>query len=240
MNSVARFIYTPAIACYDSGIGRATLQPYARLFITGGIVRNDTRAANTGPQALIPTAPTAEPMYSDELTRLRLEFERSTAENTRAAELRVNQWADKYVAGLTELMDYFQRAGDYEGWESVRKEAIRFGTERTISMRNILKTPQEINTMQQTFLQQREDLRANNLEIQRTAIERYTTQLRALQKALTVAGKMATAASVQDEINRVSPQPPTPREEQPPVDPKDAQSVIDDLANPPSSSQPTN
>ncbi len=239
MNQVSRFIYAPAIACYDSAFGHTALQPYARLFSVSGIVRSDVRTATVGAQTLIPATPAAEPIYSDELTRLRVEFERSTAENTRAAELRVSQWADKYVAGLTELMDYFQRAGDYEGWESVRKEAIRFGTERTIALRNIVKIPQEINTMQQTFLQQREDLRANNLEIQRTAIERYTTQLRALQKALTVAGKMATAASVQDEINRVSPQPPTPREEVP-VDPKEAQSVIDDLANPPPSTQITN
>jgi serine/threonine protein kinase len=170
------------------------------------------------------------------VANLRGEFERELTEVERSAAKKVAEWPEKYVAGLTELMDQFQRAGDYGGWESVRDEISRFEADRTILQRNIVLQPTELMDLQKKHFLQREENKRSRAEGVVDTTEKYVKQLQELQKKLTVEGQMETAAIVNAEIkrvrsrvdyieaqNEVSPQgPPVPPTLRPPATPAEA------------------
>ena len=137
------------------------------------------------------------------VANMRGEFERELAEVERGAAAKVSEWPEKYVTGLNELMDQFQRAGDYGGWESVRDEISRFEADRTIMQRNIVLQPNELMELQKKFFNMREDIKRAHAESVVGATEKHVKKLLDLQKKLTVEGQMETAASVNAEIKRV-------------------------------------
>lgn len=138
-----------------------------------------------------------------EVANMRSDFERELAEIEGASAAKVSEWPEKYVAGLNELMDQFQRAGDYGGWESVRDEISRFEADRTITQRNIVLQPNGLMELQKKFLQMREDIKRTRAESIVGATEKHVKKLQELQKKLTVEGQMETAAIVNAEIKRV-------------------------------------
>ena len=138
-----------------------------------------------------------------EVANMRVEFERELTETERGAAARVSEWPEKYVAGLNDLMDQFQRAGDYGGWESVRDEISRFEADRTILQRNIVLQPSELMELQKKFFQQLDEIKRQRAENIVGATEKHVKKLQELQKKLTVEGQMDTAAIVNAEIKRV-------------------------------------
>jgi hypothetical protein len=173
------------------------------------------------------------------VANMRGEFERELTEVERAAAKKVSEWPEKYVAGLTELMDQFQRAGDYGGWESVRDEISRFEADRMILQRNMVLQPSELMDLQKKYFLLREENKRSRAESVVGTTEKYVKKLQELQKKLTVEGQMETAAIVNAEIKRVrsrvdyieaqneiSPQgPPVPPTLRPPATPAEAVGV---------------
>jgi len=138
-----------------------------------------------------------------EVANMRGEFERDLAEVERVAVQKDAAWPDQYVAELNELMEQFQRAGDYGGWESVRDEISRFEADRTVLQRNIVVQPVELMELQKKNFLLREENRRSRAEGVVSVTEKYVKQLQELQKRLTVDGQMETAALVNAEIKRV-------------------------------------
>jgi len=138
-----------------------------------------------------------------EIAKLRGVFENELVEVEKGVAKKASEWPDKYMLGLTELMDAFQRAGDYGGWESVRDEMGRFEADRTILQRNIVLQPIGLAELQKKFLLLREDNKRNRAESIVSTTENYVKKLQDLQKKLTVGGQMETAAVVNAEIKRV-------------------------------------
>jgi hypothetical protein len=138
-----------------------------------------------------------------EVAKMRGVFESELAAVERVASQKGVAWPEKYLLGLTDLMDKFQRAGDYGGWESVRDETGRFEADRAILQRNIVAQPAELATLQKTFYLLREENRRSRAESVINATEKHVKKLQELQKKLTVEGQMDTAASVNAEIKRV-------------------------------------
>lgn len=138
-----------------------------------------------------------------EVAKMRTVFEGELAEVERVALQKETEWPEKYMLGLTELMDTFQRAGDYGGWERVRDESGRFEADRAISQRNVTLQPTELAVLQKKFYVLREENRRNRAESVVNTTEKYVKQLQELQKKLTVEGQMDTAAVVNAEIKRV-------------------------------------
>ncbi len=138
-----------------------------------------------------------------EVAKMRGVFEGELAEVERVALQKETEWPDKYMLALTELMDTFQRAGDYGGWESVRDELGRFEADRAIAQRNVALQPAELAVLQKKFFMLREDNRRKRAESVVNATEKHVKKLQELQKKLTVEGQMETAAIVNAEIKRV-------------------------------------
>jgi len=138
-----------------------------------------------------------------EVADLRTAFEDELAAAELAATQHVAQWPETYTAELTDLMDNFQRAGDYIGWESVRKELVRFDADRTIQSRHFITYPEELAALQRKYHQLRNDMRRNRAEQMIAITDKYVQELLNHQRKLTVEGQMETAALVQAEIKRV-------------------------------------
>lgn len=161
---------------------------------------SDTGDAETPPQMLL--VGTGESRVQ-EVANMRGDFDRELAEIERASAAKVSEWPEKYVAGLNELMDQFQRAGDYGGWESVRDEINRFEADRTILPRNIVLQPNELMELQKKYFNLREEIKRTRAECVVGATEKHVKKLQDLQRKLTVEGQMDTAAVVNAEIRRV-------------------------------------
>jgi len=138
-----------------------------------------------------------------EVAKMRGDFERELTEVERVAAKKVSEWPDKYMAGLTDLAEQFQRAGDYGGWESVRDEMSRFEADRAIQLRNIVLQPTRLTDLQKKYFVLLEEMKRGRAEGVVNTTEKYVKKLQELQKKLTVEGQMETAAIVNAEIKRV-------------------------------------
>jgi len=138
-----------------------------------------------------------------EVAKMRGEFEVALIEVERAAALKMDAWPEKYVAELTALMEKFQRAGDYAGWESVRDELARFEIDRAVTQRALVSQPQELAELQRRYYVLREEHKRKRAEGIVAKTEDYVKRLQELQRRLTVGGQMEEAAVVNTEIRRV-------------------------------------
>ena len=138
-----------------------------------------------------------------EVTKMRGEFEDALIAVEQEAAKRVAEWPEQYAAALAELMDKFQQAGDYGGWQSVSDESIRFEADVTITPRNVVMQPAELADLQKRFLQLRDEHRRSRSESVVGTTMAHIKKLEALQKKLTVEGQMEAAAIVNAEIKRV-------------------------------------
>ncbi len=134
---------------------------------------------------------------------MRGEFEVALIEVERAAALKMDAWPEKYGAELTALMEKFQRAGDYGGWESVRDELARFEIDRAVTQRALVSQPQELAELQRRHYVLREEHKRKRAEGIVAKTEDYVKRLQELQRRLTVGGQMEEAAVVNTEIRRV-------------------------------------
>ena len=162
--------------------------------------------ADTANASLIDDGFTLPPSSEDrqqEIADLRKAFENELTEVELAANQNVAQWPDKYTADLTDLMDRFQSAPDYFGWESVREEMVRFGADRALQPRHFITQPAELSALQRKYYQLKNDMRRNKAEQIVSTTERYVQELLALQRKMMVDKQMEAAALVQAEIKRV-------------------------------------
>lgn len=147
--------------------------------------------------------PTGNGPVVGDLTQQREPFEKTLTEIETTALQASNQWPEKYMEELTALMDSYQRAGDYSGWETVREEIFRFETDRLIPPRHFATQLQGLLDIQRKYHQLRDTLRRAKAKQIIDATEHYVATLQQYQKNLTVSGQMDAASMVQAEIKRV-------------------------------------
>ncbi len=161
------------------------------------------------------------------VAEMRQEYEQEIKGGADLAQKQRNEWPERYLTGLQELMENFQRAGDYIGWESTRDEVVRFEIDRAITSRDIVFEPEGLMELQRSYYVERAAISRNRSIGVIDATDRYLEKLQELQRRLTVDGQMEAAAGVNSEIKRVRAS----------SDYKEAQSEINPL--PPQASAPT-
>ena len=148
--------------------------------------------------------PASKPRVRDgETARMREAFEKSLADIAQEAAKKTSGWPETYSAKLNELMENYQRAGDFGGWESVRDEVSRFEADRSLGSENIAALTPDLADLQRTYIALQNDIRRTRAEKLVAATEKYVKQLQEVQKKLTVAGNMEKASGVNTEIRRV-------------------------------------
>jgi serine/threonine protein kinase len=159
----------------------------------------------TGDKDKIPTPfpATGTPSQENDLVKQREGFEQKLVELENNAQQAAGQWADDYLHALNGLMDRYQRAGDYMGWETVREEATRFEADRIIQSKHFVLDPEKLLEAQNKYYQLRDTLRRAKAKKIVEATEKHVESLQKYQKGLTVKGQMEAAAMIQAEINRI-------------------------------------
>ena len=155
------------------------------------------------PQVVLLSTTTGETRLRD-VEQMRAEYEKTLTAAMKEFAGQMDAWPDAYLGKLHELMDQYQRAGNYSGWESVRYEIGRFEADRELTAGNLadLAAP-ELPVLQQRYVDEQVSIRRKRSERVIGITEEYLQKLRDFQKKLTVAGHMDAAALVNTEIRRV-------------------------------------
>jgi len=162
-----------------------------------------------------------------DLAQQRKEIEQKLADIETKAQQSVSDWGVDYLRALDGIMDKYQRAGDYMGWESVREEATRFEADRILQSKHLVVEPEKLGEVQAKYYQMRDALRRTKAKSIVESVQTYLASLQRRQKRMMVKGHMEAAAMVQAEIKRIQSR----------LDYTEAQSL---LAAPPSDATRTN
>lgn len=161
----------------------------------------DEAAPGTTPQVIIPPTTVTK---VQQMESMRKTFDKELTDLEKKVSKQKADWPENYLARLIELMDSFQQAGDFAGWEGARSEISRFEADRTVKEKDIIQYPSELAALQQRFIQLSGEIKTNRAKQIVSITEKYEKNLKDLQKKLTVGGQMDAATVVNAEIRRVN------------------------------------
>lgn len=161
-----------------------------------------TGGSESGTSSRMLLTPTAE-QHSQEIDLLRAELDDALLKIDQDTANQSDEWPNKYMAELSDLMDIFQQAGDYDSWQSISDESMRFAADRTITPREVVGMPAELSALQKRYIVLRNELYRQRAENIVTTITQHIKKLENTLKRFTVEGQMEAAAIVNAEIKRV-------------------------------------
>ena len=133
--------------------------------------------------------------------RSKLETEMAAIEADYAKQLK--SWPDKYNEALSHLLQDYQAAGDFSGWEAAKDEIDRFEIDRTLQMANVVSDFEKLSTLQQNHLSLLAKYKADRATALVKTAEHATASLKELRANFTKAKDMDAAGVVNDEIRRI-------------------------------------
>ncbi len=159
-----------------------------------------TGAGETGPKA-VGVAPGATGL--NELQALRQQLDGKLAELEAAYETQRAQWPDQYIAALMQQMERFQKAGDYENWDSVNTEHERFLIDRRLALEDIAAAPEPLRRLQLQHIDLLRGIGRKRAEAVRALFDGHGVKLEEWKRSLTRAGDMDLAAAVNAEVQQL-------------------------------------
>ncbi len=133
--------------------------------------------------------------------RATFEKEMAAAESTYAK--LVKEWPDKYNEALTFLLQEYQSAGDFSGWEGAKEEIDRFEIDRALTSANIVEDLDKLAELQRNHLELLALYRADRAQALVSAADAADKALKDLRARFTRAKDMDSAGVVNDEIRRI-------------------------------------
>ena len=112
-------------------------------------------------------------------------------------------WPDKYNEALAHLLQDYQAAGDFSGWEAAKDEIDRFEIDRTLQLPNVVSDFEKLSTLQQNHLALLAKYKADRAMALVKTAEQATESLKELRAKFTKAKDMDAAGVVNDEIRRI-------------------------------------
>ena len=151
-----------------------------------------------------PSAVLAQTNKTSELDALRKVFEEQIKKIDDESGAALQSWPANYARELDALRARLQKSGDFEGWQAADKEFARFKDNPRLAAENVAKDRTDLRALQEKYA----DLpSAVTLDKHRKVLALrglYVDRLNALQKKLTVAGKMPDAVAANAEVKRVA------------------------------------
>ncbi|MDD5704982.1 MAG: hypothetical protein PHR35_03595 [Kiritimatiellae bacterium] len=156
-----------------------------------------------------------EPPLPPEMSELARLYRQHTSDiNTRYRET-IESIPSQYVGDLKALLARYQKSGDLEGVLSVAKEQKRFNEvmqaerdpfELTPEMppAAIVKAPAELRQLQEQYVQRFQDAAEARQRDLKDLTAKYLTRLDAVQRELTIAGRIRDAVIVKNEADRLN------------------------------------
>lgn len=134
---------------------------------------------------------------------LRIELDRLD----RKASESLGDWPQQYLAALRTLMEAFRQSGNFNAWEAASAELARFEETNQLRFEDVVEFPEELNQMQETFLQQRHSVMESCEDEKRKVYHHYLSQLETLKSDLTKQGQMNAASTVNQVIRALQTKP---------------------------------
>ncbi len=133
--------------------------------------------------------------------RDKLETEIAAAESTYSRQIK--DWPEKYNESLLRLLQEYQVAGDFSGWEAAKEEMDRFEIDRSLQPLNIVSELDKLAALQRNHLDLLSKYRSDRAQAVVKAADAAETSLKDLRTRFTKAKDMDSAAVVNDEIRRI-------------------------------------
>jgi hypothetical protein len=134
---------------------------------------------------------------------LRVELDRLDREANDA----LGDWPQQYVAALRSLMEDYRQSGNFNAWEAVSTELVRFEETSQLHAEDIFEHPEGLRQTQETFLLQRRAVTESCEAEKRKAYRNALTQLETLKSDLTKQGEMNSASAVNQVIRAIQTEP---------------------------------
>jgi tRNA A-37 threonylcarbamoyl transferase component Bud32 len=189
----------PGLLAYTSSPAAATLQRYAKLWLsdisllTGCCpTEAEVAAAEAAAEAELPEA----------LKEKQREYERQALEIGAAQKAFQQAWPAEYMRELDTLMERRRTAGDFEGWAVVQSERVRFEDSRQV-VAPAEDDRSELGLLKHKYSKMRSDQRLLNSRKLVALCKKYANDLTDIQRVYTQEGQMELARTVNAEIRRV-------------------------------------
>jgi membrane-associated HD superfamily phosphohydrolase len=104
-------------------------------------------------------------------------------------------------------MESFRQSGNFNAWEAASAELARFEETNQLRFEDVVEFPEELNQMQETFLQQRHSVMESCEDEKRKVYHHYLSQLETLKSDLTKQGQMNAASTVNQVIRALQTKP---------------------------------
>ena len=117
---------------------------------------------------------------------------------------KIADWPDRYNQELEKLMQDFQTAGDFTGWEAVKTEIERFEIDRVLQDGHVVTDPLRLANLQQKHLDELVRYKTDRSKAIVGQIDRTTAALNNLRAQYTREGDMDAATAVNTEIRHLA------------------------------------
>ena len=138
-----------------------------------------------------------------DLAPIQAKFEAEMASIESTYLKQVKEWPDKYNEALTHLLQEYQAAGDFSGWEAAKEEIDRFESDRTLHPVNIVTGLDKLANRQKNHLDLLAKYKIDRAKGLVKAADAADTSLKDLRARFTKAKDMDSAGVVNDEIRRI-------------------------------------
>lgn len=138
-----------------------------------------------------------------DLAPIQATFEKEMAAVEANYSKQVKDWPGKYNDALMHLLQEYQSAGDFSGWEAAKEEIDRFEIDRALHPANIVEGLDKLATLQRNHLSLLAKYKTDRARGLVKAADAAESSLKDLRARFTRAKDMDSAGVVNDEIRRI-------------------------------------
>ena len=138
-----------------------------------------------------------------DLDPIRKTFEKEMESIEAVYSKQVKDWPGKYNDALAHLLQEYQSAGDFSGWEAAKEEIDRFEIDRTLGSVNIVEDLEKLAALQRNHIDLLAKYKTDRAQAMVKAADAAVASLKDLRARFTKAKDMDSAGVVNDEIRRI-------------------------------------
>lgn len=139
----------------------------------------------------------------NELQVMRQNLDGNLTDIETAYEAQRAQWPEQYILALMQHMEQFQKAGNYENWNSVNIEHERFLIDHRLALEDMVIDPEPLRRLQLQHIDLLRAIGRKRAEAVRALFDGHCAKLEEWKRKLTRAGDMDLAAAVNAETQRL-------------------------------------
>ncbi|MDE0839210.1 MAG: serine/threonine-protein kinase [Kiritimatiellae bacterium] len=191
--------YRFADVVYQHSFLGQSLRSYAARWEAYGlfapIANEDVDVAGSAP-------PTVKPV-DNRLAQMQAKYHQGMAAIAKRFSDETESWPSEYMKALMALKSEAQRLGDFDAWERVQLEVLRFEAQRSIAGVDEVEEAGALLDTQKRFEASWVAYIKKRTEDNALSTQRYINNLKALRRQYTQSGRMGLAKKVDEEIDRM-------------------------------------